>query len=430
MKPGVYRILCGLTTVVLAVSLWFVFIAAYKSRAEAKRWRDTQRAGGIPRFWERQVHIDTTLMNPPDGRFAVTEDTGAKAVKLTESHGFAEDEDVNSAGSASHRLFCVGDSVTYGVLPNSQAFPDQLEVLLDPTRSAWKVVNAGRGGESTYTALLRYRYVVSRYDFNGLVVGWFAGNEPVEMTREGVYTGPRVKKVAGGWSTLWEDDTPLQYITDADVAQFLPAIEEYFRARRRPWRDDGRDPMTFLKANSGDSGLLSRRYALYGGTSFVSAFYFLRYKPRQVEKLHGELQSFVARTLAVVRSFKGSLGDRLLYVVIPEAYEVDPEFVRSHPEFQGMLTALELNEECLSTAAYLRHWFMDLLHHEGVPYVDPVSEMKAASKTSAVFRAADLHPTMHGNMAIARAIVRRSDFFERTAQSKKTGTVLSSKAEK
>ena len=94
-------------------------------------------------------------MNPPNGQFVVTTDSGGKAVKLTESHGFAEDEDVTIARTAGHRLFCVGDSVTYGLLPNSQSFPHILEAMLDPTRKAWQVVNAGKAAESTYTALLR-----------------------------------------------------------------------------------------------------------------------------------------------------------------------------------------------------------------------------------------------------------------------------------
>lgn len=415
MKPSVYLTLGTLTTLALAAILCFALIAAYKSRSEAKRWRDTQCAGGIPRFWENQAHIKTTLMNPPDAQFVVTTDSGGKTIKLTESHGFAEDNDVAIACTAGHRLFCVGDSVTYGVLPNSQCFPDLLEAMLDPTRNAWQVVNAGKGGESTYTALLRYKYVVSQYDFNGLIVGWFAGNEPVEMMREGVYAGPRVRKVVGGWSTLWEDDTPLQYITDADVDLFLPAIEEQFRAKVRPLREDGQNPLAFLEANSSNSGILSRQYALYGGTSFISAFHFLRYKPKHEKKRHEDLQAFVVRTLAVVRAFKNSLGDRLLYVVIPEAYEVDPGFVQHHADFQKLLTSLGLNEEDLSTATYLRHWFMDLLDHEGVSYVDPVNEMKTVKDSSAVFRE-DLHPTMQGNLAIAKAIARQSDFFRPTAQ--------------
>jgi hypothetical protein len=422
MKPSVYRILYILTTLVLAASLCFVLIKAHKSRSEAKRWRDTQRAGGVPRFWESQEHIKTTLMNPPNGQFAVTTDSGGKAVKLTESHGFAEDEDVTIAHTARHRLFCVGDSVTYGLLPNSQSFPHILEAMLDPTRKAWQVVNAGKAAESTYTALLRYKYVISKYDFNGIIVGWFAGNEPVEMMHEGVYTGPRVRRVVGGWSTLWEDDTPLQYITDADVDLFLPAIEKEFRAKGRSLREDGQDPMAFLKANSSNNGVLSRRYALYGGTSFVSAFHFLRYKPEHEKKRHKDLQVFVVRTLAVVRAFKDLLGDRLLYVVIPEAYEVDPGFVMSHPDFEGLLTALQLNKKDLSTAAYLRHWFMAILEHEGVSYVDPLTEMKALKDSSAVFRANDLHPTMRGNLAIARAIASQSNFSRPTAQSQKSKT--------
>lgn len=404
-----HRVLIRLSGFVLAAGLVALWFGHRRMHTETRRWRDTQRAGGIPRFWEQEDWITTTLMNPPGSRHGVSTDEGETVIKRIESHGFAEDQDVPLLRQAQRRIFCIGDSVTFGVLPNAQSFPDLLEKMLQSPRSSWEVVNAGKGGESTYTALLRYRYVISSYEADGIVVGWFAGNEPIEMTREGVYTGPRVKKDRHGWQALWEDDVPFQHIREAEVDALLAPLEEYIRARRRGLAGSRQDPMDFVRKGASQGGTLSARYALYGGTSFISAFRLLRYKPGRRDDLHGDLQKFVVRSLAVVREFRDRVGDRLLYVLIPEACEVDLARVRTHPDFPGMLTALDLKEEDLSMAAYLRGWFMDLLRRERVAYVDPTHDMQRVARASAVFRSGDLHPTMKGNAAIAEAIARRSD---------------------
>lgn len=401
------RFVIGLYAVLLTAGLgsgWFMHKCA---RAEARRWRDTQRAGGIPRFWEKEDWITTTLMNPPGSRHAVVTDEGRSAFKYIERHGFAEDRDVPLRRNAHLRFFCLGDSVTFGVLSNEQSFPDLLEKLLNSSENSWQVVNAGKGGESTYTALLRFRYVVSSYEADGIFVGWFAGNEPIEMTREGVYTGPRLRRVANGWQALWEDDAILASISEADVNMFLAPLEQWVCTRQRVLPENEKDPMDFVREGSSQSGTLSMRYALYGGTSFISAFRFLRYKPGREANLRATLQDFVVRSLAVVRAFRNGAGEKLGYVVIPEACEVDMDCVRTHPDFRAMLEALDLNEEDLSIGAYLRTWFMDLLRHERVAYVDPADEMRRAARTAAVFRSGDMHPTRKGNLAIAEAMAHQ-----------------------
>jgi hypothetical protein len=107
----------------------------------------------------------------PNGQFVVTTGLGGKSCQADQSHGFAEDEDGRSPalpGTAS----CVGDSVTYGLLSQFSKLPHILEAMLDPTRKAvW--LTRERPPSQTYTALLRYKYVISKYDFNGLIVGWF-----------------------------------------------------------------------------------------------------------------------------------------------------------------------------------------------------------------------------------------------------------------
>ncbi|MDD2237434.1 MAG: hypothetical protein PHG65_09545 [Kiritimatiellae bacterium] len=241
-------------------------------------------------------------------------------------------------------------------------------------------------------------------------MGWFAGNEPIEMTREGVYTGPRLREDANGWQVLWEDGSLLQHISKADVNVLLKPLEEVIRARRHVLPKEEQDPMDFVREGSSQRGMLSTRYALYGGTSFISAFRFLRCKPGRKDNLHEDLQAFVVRSLAVVRGFKERAGERLLYIAIPEATEVNMDLVRSHPDYQAMLNVLHLNEEDLSIAAYLRKWFMDLLQREQVPCVDPIHDMKRDPRT-AMFRMEDLHPTMKGNAAIAEAIARELDAF-------------------
>ena len=382
-----------------------VCVYLQERHVEAKRWREVQKRGGIPRFWESEAAITITLMNPPNSEHRVITDLGGKATKRIERYGFAEDVDVELVSDRKvPALFCLGDSVTFGVLPNPQSYPKLLEGLLLGAGLKWQVVNAGRSGESTYTGLLRLKYRVQEFLPDVIAVGWYAGNEPVEMMREGVYTGPRVKKTSQGWLTLWETGDDLQFVADSDVDRWTRPLLDYIKPRRRSIGANDRQAMAYVTEGSQGAGTLSQRYALYGSTSFISAFRFLRYQDRHADRLEDNLHKFVVRTLAVLRAFRDRAGSSVVYLVLPEAYEVVPDFVTGHPDYEGLRSVLDLDEDDLNIAAFLRRWFIDLLLDEDVSYVDPLQHMRAAAVEGAVFRSWDLHPTLRGNQAIAQGM--------------------------
>jgi acyl-CoA thioesterase I len=84
-------------------------------------------------------------------------------------------------------LVCYGDSITAGLgLPNGEAYPEDLQKLLDARGYAYKVVNQGTSGATTKDALASLPYVLRLHP--AIVIVEFGGNDglrglPVDQTR-------------------------------------------------------------------------------------------------------------------------------------------------------------------------------------------------------------------------------------------------------
>jgi acyl-CoA thioesterase I len=84
-------------------------------------------------------------------------------------------------------LVCYGDSITAGLgLPNGQAYPEDLQKLLDARGYAYKVVNQGTSGATTKDALAGLPYILRLHP--AIVIVEFGGNDglrglPVDQTR-------------------------------------------------------------------------------------------------------------------------------------------------------------------------------------------------------------------------------------------------------
>ena len=84
-------------------------------------------------------------------------------------------------------LVCYGDSITAGLgLPSGQAYPEDLQKLLDARGYAYKVVNQGTSGATTKDALAGLPYVLRLHP--AIVIVEFGGNDglrglPVEQSR-------------------------------------------------------------------------------------------------------------------------------------------------------------------------------------------------------------------------------------------------------
>ena len=91
--------------------------------------------------------------------------------------------------SAANRpiLVCFGDSITAGLgLRNAEAYPEDLQKLLDAQGYAYKVINEGTSGATTKDALATLPYVLHLHP--AIVIVEFGGNDglrglPVAQTR-------------------------------------------------------------------------------------------------------------------------------------------------------------------------------------------------------------------------------------------------------
>ena len=84
-------------------------------------------------------------------------------------------------------LVCYGDSITAGLgLRDGEAYPEDLQKLLDARGYAYKVVNQGTSGATTKDALAGLPYVLRLHP--AVVIAEFGGNDglrglPVDQTR-------------------------------------------------------------------------------------------------------------------------------------------------------------------------------------------------------------------------------------------------------
>lgn len=84
-------------------------------------------------------------------------------------------------------LVCYGDSITAGLgLRDGEAYPEDLQKLLDARGYAYKVVNQGTSGATTKDALAGLPYVLRQHP--AVVIVEFGGNDglrglPVDQTR-------------------------------------------------------------------------------------------------------------------------------------------------------------------------------------------------------------------------------------------------------
>lgn len=90
-------------------------------------------------------------------------------------------------GAEAPRLVCFGDSITAGYgLPEGQAYPDDLQKILDAHGYHYKVVNEGTSGATTKDALASLPSVLQMHP--AMVIVEFGGNDglrglPVTDTR-------------------------------------------------------------------------------------------------------------------------------------------------------------------------------------------------------------------------------------------------------
>jgi acyl-CoA thioesterase-1 len=137
-------------------------------------------------------------------------------------------------------LVCFGDSLTagYGTDPG-EAYPDDLQRLLDAQGFKYRVVNAGVSGETTKDGLERVNRIAARHP--KIVVLAFGGNDglrglPMEQTQANLATMIEQLQKSGVEVVLAGISLPPEYGPDyiAKINAIYPALAKQYHLRLLP----------------------------------------------------------------------------------------------------------------------------------------------------------------------------------------------------
>jgi acyl-CoA thioesterase-1 len=137
-------------------------------------------------------------------------------------------------------LVCFGDSLTagYGTDPG-EAYPDDLQKLLDQQGYRYRVVNAGVSGETTKDGLERVARIAARHP--KIVVLAFGGNDglrglPMEQTQANLASMIEQLQKAGVEVALAGISLPPEYGPDyiARINAIYPALAKQYHLRLLP----------------------------------------------------------------------------------------------------------------------------------------------------------------------------------------------------
>ncbi len=68
-------------------------------------------------------------------------------------------------------VVCIGDSITQGYYMNrSLGYPSHLQSMLDQTGKPYTVINEGKGGEATYSAVFRTQNILKKYTAHIVII--------------------------------------------------------------------------------------------------------------------------------------------------------------------------------------------------------------------------------------------------------------------
>jgi acyl-CoA thioesterase-1 len=137
-------------------------------------------------------------------------------------------------------LVCFGDSLTagYGTDPG-EAYPDDLQKLLDAQGYKYRVVNAGVSGETTKDGLERVARIAAHHP--KIVVLAFGGNDglrglPMEQTQANLATMIEQLQKSGAEVVLAGISLPPEYGPDyiAKINAIYPALAKQYHLRLLP----------------------------------------------------------------------------------------------------------------------------------------------------------------------------------------------------
>jgi hypothetical protein len=274
------------------------------------------------------------------------------------SGGFKDVEHPQEKPPGSFRILGVGDSFAYGVVPYEDNYLTLLEEQLRASRGEVEVLNVGipRTGVPDY-----FSFLVNEgfdRDPDAVLLSFYIGND---------------FKIEN-----WNTEEPASYLWAffRYVFNILPAYEgPTFGAQ--VYQDD-------------QPSMAAKRYAKV-----------LRRRLAQFREENPSIERFVPEVvgyLEKIRDLCQHRGVELAVVVIPDELQVDPELRRWALDRSPALRDQRFDFEHPNA---ILHRELDRL---GVPYLDLLETMRAASGEAPVYKPRDTHWNRRGNAVAAAAI--------------------------
>lgn len=374
---------------------------------------DAQRRGWIP--WPTPLQSSTRIPEHARGYVEIRRNRCS----------LREDDEIPFGKPPGHlRLLCIGDSHTDGVCWNPESYPNQLEMLLrsapspplagidsvhpsdSSSATSLEVINAGFGPSTPYQQVWAYQKVHRRFSPDIVIVGFYAGNDLVDLLRE--ETPVRLESNAGQWTHVERStETPTAATSRSLVERVKQPLRDhsstYHALTRIPWLRQA----VVKRVGVGDPYRDRLEYAalVHSGPIWqgLRQAYYFRHHPDQWETA---LQC-ERRLLEMLLEQTRADGALLHFVVIPTLRQIQPE--TDAGALAQTATILELTPADLDTDQRACDAVTSLAQHLQIPCLDLRPALLAARRSNpreSLYFRFDHHLNVAGNRVVAQELAR------------------------
>jgi len=322
--------------------------------------------------------------------------------------GFREDDDTPVKKPAgTYRIMVTGDSHTDGVVFNSESYANVLERALndDGENRRFDVINAGFGRSSPYQQLWAYEQALREFQPDALVVGYYAGNDLLELMRRDdrvhlerkgdvfVHAPPRAETdVTAATPGPWER-TKVVLRNHLAIYAALSRVALLRRLARGAAGDDYREQLERAQDESSA--------ATWQG---LNQAYYFQHHPERWE------QDAVPMLRHVLREFRNRTGNdacHFVLLVIPTLRQIEPDYDAA--ALQSAAKTLQLDEEALACDERACDLAVELARSLQIPFIDlrePFREALRTAPDTHLYYRFDHHLNVEGHRLIAQLLER------------------------
>ena len=285
------------------------------------------------------------------------------------------------------RIVVLGDSHTDGIVDNRDSYANVLERSLG---AGHDVVNCGQGVTSPYQQLWIYRVLYSRFEPDRLVVGFYAGNDLVELTRQHdrIHLEWDGRRFVHCQPTRRPDVTMEWYGTGPFLRRHLATVHVL---QRIGWIGPPSRPIRARRDSRFNERIQSARDRFPAATwQGLGQAHFFKHFP-------DEWENALAMLRHVVKRFQQeSPGGDIVFAVIPTLRQLHPEVVGDAAE------VLELEGQDLECDDRVCEAMLAICRELNVEAIDLRPAMRR--ETTALFWDFDHHINVAGHRIIAREL--------------------------